>query len=173
MNTKEGLIIFGSIASVILLVLYFTRQAESGGSVQAVYEVSGITPEVAGIRSTERIAKIQANRDTALGYIQYLLGTDENLTAKDISQIQSNRDISISKQEMESATAIAGIAGNTQVSVSNNELQSNNFNALTQKEVANINANAAKDIVKKQASAQKWSSFWGGLFGGVGKIFGL
>jgi hypothetical protein len=128
----------GAIAAVALVILYISQSEQSGGTkIEPVFQVSGTSPEVAAIRSSERIAKLNANKDTVLGWFALQLGLKQTDASKELGILQSNNEVKIAE------------------SVSKAQLEMAKQSGLTAVQLAAYDAEARKFIAKQAADAAK------------------
>lgn len=152
MNKNEIAVWVGAATGVILLVLYLANDAQdSGGSVNPVYQISGVTPEVAAIYSGERVANIMAKKDVFLGYFAQQLGIAQSGDALTLGTVQSNNSVTISAQESAAVQSVAATSANAQI------------------QAAQLNANAQIQVAKQQSKGKNISAV-GGVIGNIAKV---
>jgi len=141
-----------------LVVLYFLSQNGGGSSSDAtitpVFQVSGITPEVAQIRSNERIAQIEANKDTALGWIAYQLGIGVSNNEVTTTQITSDNQVKSDQINASAAAQVASAAASAQI------------------QSAQISADASKYVAQQQNKGKNTAAA-GGIISGIASIISL
>lgn len=166
---RETLYILGGIASVVLLILYFWDSGNSGPSVNPTFEVVGQTPETAAIGAQVRIAQIGANAEMIGDYFNYLTVADTNRSGVDINRQNVDASVTIA-QGNNDLTKTLGLAG-FDLQRNKDQLE---FTQLTQQ--TTLAADLGKRALIEQGKASSraaWGNVFGGIFGAIGKIFGL
>lgn len=101
-------VIVGVLVSVVTLILFLKNQnGEGQPRVEPVFQVTAPDPTTSALRSNETLAKIGANKDITLAWLQYGLGFKQADTALAIENVDATRDITIGAQQAATqATAI-------------------------------------------------------------------
>jgi hypothetical protein len=160
-------VILGTLISVVLLILYLKNGsgASGGTAVEPQFFVSQADPVVAGLHTQEKIAGIGANRDIAMGWISYMLGSKQADTAVAIDTLDTNRDVRVADINATRDTTVASTTSAAMVTMGAQAAATSQYNSQM-----------ALQAVKAQASAKKSGDIWG-FFGGLAKgvlsIFGI
>ena len=145
---KELAVWVSAIAGVALVVLYLSSSRESSGGANPVFQVSGISAEVAAIRSSERIAAIDAKRDTVLGWLSYQLGLRQSDNALALGTIESNNELE--------GVRIGG------------EVAREGF--MSEQAIARMQADAQRYIAQQNNKTQRNKNTWSGIGSLVGSV---
>lgn len=162
------------IGFVLVILIYLSMRNGSGSAtVQPSFEVvGGVSPEIASLRTSEKIAELNTKDSMFANYLGYLLGIDGGYRTENIARISADSQVQTTQIESDAAKVLGQISADAQRYGYDASVNIANREAAASETAARYNYEA----VHQQEKSKRVASTWGGIgkiASGILGIFGL